>query len=67
MPHLDDLPAVRQAWQESAHLDASGKMGAPLNKTDVLLMAMRAALLAMVQAIEVYLDMPVSNRRQRRL
>jgi len=37
-----------------------------VDKLAILLMALRAALIAMSHAIEVYLGLPVSDRKSRR-
>ena len=64
---MDGLPGILPPRQESARLVAGNKEGVEqVSKLDVLLMAFRAALIAMINAIEVYLDMPVSNRKSRR-
>ena len=60
------MSAVLPPGTESPLVCEVSEMGDTLNKTDVLLMAIRAALIAMQHAIEVYLDLPVTNRQSRR-
>ena len=52
------MQSVLQARKESASLDATTQEAAQVTKQDKLLMAFRACLFAMIDAIEDYLDMP---------